>query len=177
MAALKTVGLRVVGVAVMLEGVRLWPDSAAGLPPSLWASLAFIAAGALIFYQGGRRPTGPVTTTTPAPLSARDQGVLPGPVSLSGLNVKMSIVYGEHDDPEVRPITLNGATGYRGADGAITLDEMQAYCHLHHRPCTFRVDRIVSTADGDGVVIPDLAAWVLAAAGNGGSEGTPAAAH
>lgn len=177
MAALKTVGLRVVGVAVMLEGVRLWPDSAAGLPPSLWASLAVIAAGALILYQGSRRPTGPVTTTTPAPLPVRDQGVLPGPVSLSDLNVKMNIVYSEHDDPEVHPITLNGATGYREADGAITLDELQAYCHLHHGPCTFRVDRIVSAADDDGVVIPDLTAWVLAAAGTGGSEDPPAAAH
>jgi hypothetical protein len=99
----------------------------------------------------------------PDPVLLRTRGsIAPGPVSISGLKLRMRLIYDRGPMRAPRPVTLYAASGHRGMDGKVALDLLHAFCHTQHQPRTFRVDRIVAATDAHGTGIRDLSAWVLA---------------
>ncbi len=85
------------------------------------------------------------------------------PVHVNSLNDRLYLIY--RDGAGIlteRWFTLHAADGRQTPAGVITLVTMKGYCHLRHMSRTFRLDRVVSIADADGVVIENLGAWILA---------------
>ena len=157
-------------LAISLLGQR---PSVAGLTRSdgilgalLWLSggAMLIAAMGLAFQRAGQRRRFRAARGRPIVLQPNGPSA-PGPVSLRGLRMKMQLVYERGFGRRPRPVTLYAATGRRGADGRVRLDRLHAFCHVRRGPRTFRVDRIIAAADRNGVVIPDLTAWIMTAIG------------
>lgn len=90
--------------------------------------------------------------------------VAPGPIKISGLWVRIRLVYA-NSPRRCRRVTLYAVAGHRGADGRITLELLQTVCHSLHAPRSFRVDRIISATNMRGEPIHNLSAWVMAVVG------------
>lgn len=83
------------------------------------------------------------------------------PAKLTGLDVDLNISYRGMDGKVTdRLLTLHQADGHMEGE-AFVMDDLRGYCHFRRMARTFRFDRIVRAADADGVVIPDLAHWIL----------------
>ena len=89
-----------------------------------------------------------------------------GPVSISGLKLRLSLIYDKGPRRYLRPVALYAATGHRGADGRVVLDLLHTVCLTQHQPRTFRVDRILAATDMRGTEIRDLSGWVMAMVGD-----------
>jgi hypothetical protein len=122
--------------------------------------VAIVAVGLILLWLDRRGGFG--TSGRPAIVQPRGPAA-PGPISIRGLKIKMRLVYARGPKRYARRVTVYAATGHRRADGRLTLELLHTFCHLRHAPRTFRVDRIITAADDNSIVIRDLTAWVLAA--------------
>lgn len=101
------------------------------------------------------------------PAAARPSPTVPPtigsePAWISGLNFDLHIDYRDFEGAATRRrVTVRSLEGHVANSGAVALDCFHGFCHLRNETRTFRLNRVTAAADEDGVVIPDLAAWML----------------
>ncbi len=141
---------------------------------SAWIATALVAALIIVLLTKMRRRRSAQSTppAMPSPSAAvnvaghvtiGEAGL--APVRVGSLNDVLYLTYRDGGGKSTeRRFTLHVADGHQTSAGVIALETMAGYCHLRHMSRTFRLDRVVSVADADGVVINNLGAWILARA-------------
>jgi hypothetical protein len=82
---------------------------------------------------------------------------------IDGLNERLLLSYRDAGgNVTERWLTLRAADGHQQRSGTVHIATVNGYCHLRRMARTFRLDRIMSAADADGVVIDDLSARIMA---------------
>lgn len=80
---------------------------------------------------------------------------------VQGLHIEIYLVYRDANGRTTRRnVTIHELEGQRRQDGKINIHVMRGYCHLRKGARTFRMDRVISAADADGVVVNGLQAWL-----------------
>lgn len=87
------------------------------------------------------------------------------PVHIGALDDDLNLTYRDGaGNLTARRLTVRAADGHQTESGAIEIETISCYCHLRHMARTFRLDRAISVADEDGVVIDNIGAWIAARA-------------
>ncbi|HSZ88620.1 MAG TPA: hypothetical protein VK822_04505 [Acetobacteraceae bacterium] len=74
--------------------------------------------------------------------------ILRGPVLVSDAKIDVDLIYRNSiGEPLARRVTIHEVRGVGHRDGSVTLEHIDAYCHLRHAARTFRFDRMAQASD------------------------------